>query len=189
MHFGFSLLLNDANVHFPELVSSACSPVAADLTMTRIYRYSKYHYLGILAFGFPAFLLVKGFLYEAFAAESYASSIIFSMLALFIVAGFVQWWRYIAIKIITDSDSIIISKPFKSVCYRWEEVSEFGKVRRVAPYVGGYWVYYIIGGSQNKKTLIGVKGLKNLEDLVPYILYKAYKAKIVNIQKAENISN
>ena len=90
--------------------------------------------------------------------------------------------------IITDADTIVISKPFRSLKYSWEEISEFGKFRRVAPYVGGYWVYYIIGGLKKKRTILGVKGLKNLEDLVPYILFKAYRARIVNIQKAENIS-
>ena len=156
--------------------------------MTKTFRYSRFYYLGLLIFGFPVFFLVKGFLHEAFPVDSYASSIIFTLLALLLIAGFIQWWRNIAMKIITDADTIKISKPFKSVKYNWEEISEFGKFRRVAPYLGGYWVYYIIGGLQNKRTILGVKGLKNLEDLVPYILFKAYKAKIVNIQKAENIS-
>ena len=89
--------------------------------------------------------------------------------------------------IITDSNSIEIRKPFNSVKFRWEEISEFGKIRRIAPRLGGYWVYYIKGRLRDKRIVLGVKGLKNLEDLVPYILFKAYKAKVVNIQKAERI--
>ena len=90
-------------------------------------------------------------------------------------------------KIITDSNSIEIRKPFYSVKFRWEEISEFGKIRRIAPRFGGYWVYYIKRTLRDKKIVLGVKGLKNLEDLLPYILFKAYKAKVVNIQKAEKI--
>ena len=157
--------------------------------MKKIFRYSRIYYLGLLFFGFPAFFLVKGFLYEAFPVENYVYSMILIILVFFIVAGFIQWWRSIEMKIITDASTIVIRKPFKSVKLNWEEVSEFGKYRRIAPYVGGYWVYYIKGGLRNKKTVLGVKGLKNLEDLVPYILFKAYKAKAVNIQKAEKITN
>jgi len=92
------------------------------------------------------------------------------------------------VKIITDSNSIEIRKPFQTVKLSWEEISEFGKYRKVAPYLGGFWVYYIKGGIRNKRIVLGIKGIKNLEDLVLYILFKAYKAKIVNIQKAEKIT-
>ena len=78
-------------------------------------------------------------------------------------------------KIITDSTSIEIRKPFHSFKLSWEEVSEFGKFRRIAPKVGGYWVYYIKGRFRDKKIVLGVKGLKNLEDLVPYILFVSFR--------------
>ena len=138
--------------------------------MKKVYRYSRFYYIGLLLVGLIGFILAKGFLYEAFPVENYAVSIFFALLALLIIAGFVQYWRSITMKIITDSDTIIISKPFKSVKYRWEEISEFGKFRRVAPYVGGYWVYYLKGGLRNRKSVLEVRGLKNFEDLVPYIL-------------------
>ena len=105
--------------------------------------------------------------------------------------AFIQYWRGIEIQIITDANTIEIRKPFNSVKWSWEDISEFGKYRRIAYGYGGggYWVYYIKGGLRHKKSVLGTKGLKNLEDLVPYILFKAYKAKIVNIQKAEKITN
>jgi hypothetical protein len=132
-------------------------------------------------------MLVKGFLYEAFLVENPISSTVLVILAILIIGGLIQYWRNIEMEIITDSNTIVIRKPFKTVKFGWEEISEFGKIRRVAPKVGGYWVYYIKGGLCHKKIVLGVKGLKNLENLVPYILFKAYKAKIVNIQKAEKI--
>jgi hypothetical protein len=156
--------------------------------MTKVFRYSRFYYLGLLFIGFPSFFLVKGFLYEAFPVENYAYSIILVVLVLIIIAGFFSYWQNTAVKIITDTNTIEIRKPFNSVKWSWEEVSEFGKYRRIAPYGGGYWVYYIKGGIRNRKSIIGATGLKNLEDLVPYILFKAYKAKVVNIQKAEKIT-
>lgn len=157
--------------------------------MTKVFRYSRFYYLGLLFFGFPAFFLVKGFLYEAFPVKNYAYSSILLVLVILIIGAFIQYWRDAAVKIITDSNSIEIRKPFHSVKFKWDEISEFGKIRRIAPRVGGYWVYYIKGRLRNKRIVLGVKGLKNLEDLVPYILFKAYKAKVVNIQKAEKIEN
>lgn len=121
--------------------------------MKKIFRYSRIYYLGLLFFGFPAIFLAKGFLYEAFPVENYLYSMILIILVFFIVAGFIQWWRSIEMKIITDASTIVIRKPFKSVKLNWEEVLEFGKYRRIAPYVGGYWVYYIKGGLRNKKKL------------------------------------
>lgn len=139
--------------------------------------------------GYIGFILVKGFLFEAFHTDNYAYSIVLVLLVILIFAGVIQCWRNTAVKIITDSNTIEIRKPFHSIKLSWEEISEFGKIRRVAPKVGGYWVYYIKGRLRNKKIVLGVKGLKNLEDLVPCILFKAYKAKIINIQKAEQIEN
>jgi hypothetical protein len=143
----------------------------------------------LLVIGYIFFIFVKGFLYEAFPIENYAYSSILLVLIILIIGAFIQYWRDAAVKIITDSNSIEIRKPFHSVKFRWEEISEFGKIRSIAPRVGGYWVYYIKGRLRDKKIVLGVKGLKNLEDLVPYILFKAYKAKVVNIQKAEKIEN
>jgi len=154
----------------------------------KVFRYSRLYYLGLLFVGFIGFILVKGFLYEAFPVESYTYSIVLVVLVILIIASFIQYWRNTAVKIITDASTIEIRKPFQAVKMRWEEISEFGKYRKVAPYVGGFWVYYIKGGLRNRKTVLGAKGLINLEDLVPYILFKAYKAKIVNIQKAEKIT-
>jgi hypothetical protein len=157
--------------------------------MTKVFRYSRVYYLGLLFFCIPSFFLVKGFLYEAFPIENYAYSIILVVLVILIITGPIHYWQNTAVKIITDTNTIEIRKPFNSVKWRWEEVSEFGKYRRIAPYVGGYWVYYIRGGLRNRKSVLGVIGLKKLEDLVPYILFKAYKAKVVNIQKADKITN
>jgi hypothetical protein len=157
--------------------------------MKKVFRYSKLYYLVLMFIGYICFIFVKGFLYEAFPIENYAYSSVLLVLAILIIGAFIQFWRNTAVKIITDSNSIEIRKPFHSVKFSWEELSEFGKIRRVAPKVGGYWVYYIKGRFRDKKIVLGVKGLKNLEDIVPYILFKAYKAKIVNIQKAEKIEN
>jgi hypothetical protein len=157
--------------------------------MKKVFRYSKAYYLVLLFLGYISFIFVKGFLYEAFPIENYGYSFVMLVLVILIIVAFIQYWRNTAMKIITDSKSIEIRKPFRSLKFNWEEVSEFGKIRRIAPKVGGYWVYYIKGRSREKKIVLGVKGLKNLEDLVPYILFKAYKAKIVNIRKAEKIEN
>ncbi len=159
--------------------------------MKKIFRYSRIYYLVLLLICFPALILVKGFWYEAFPVENYIYSIILVVFITAIIAILIHTWRVITMKITTDANTIEIRKPFKSVKWNWEEITEFGKLRRIAYHHGGggYWVYYIKGGSGNKKIILGVKGLKNLEDLVPYILFKAYKAKIVNIQKAEKIEN
>ena len=157
--------------------------------MKKVFKYSKLYYLVLIFIGCICFIFVKGFLYEAFPIENYAYSSVMLVLVILIIGAFIQCWRNTAVKIITDSNSIEIKKPFHSVKLSWEELSEFGKIRRIAPKVGGYWVYYIKGRSRDKKIMLGVKGLKNLEDLIPYILFKAYKAKIVNIQKAEKIEN
>jgi hypothetical protein len=159
--------------------------------MKKIFRYSRIYYLVLLLVCFPAFILVKGFLYEAFPVENYIYSIVLVFFITAIISFLIHILRGIAMTIATDENTIEIRKPFKSVKWNWEEISEFGKLRRIAyhPGGGGYWVYYIKGGLGNKKIILGSKGLKNLEDLVPYILFKAYKAKIVNIQKAEKIEN
>jgi hypothetical protein len=130
-------------------------------------------------------------LYEAFPLENFVYSFIFIFLVILICWALIQYWRSIEVQIITDANTIEVRKPFNSVKWSWEDISEFGKYRRIAYGYGGggYWVYYIKGGLRNKKTVLGSKRLKNLEDLVPYILFKAYRAKIVNIQKAEKITN
>jgi len=155
--------------------------------MKKVYRYSRLYFLVFLPIVYIGFILVKSLLHEAFPIENYAYSSILLVLVILVIGAFIQYWRNTAVKIITDSDSIEIRKPFHSVKFRWEEISEFGKIRRIAPKFGGYWVYYIKGMLRDKRIVLGVKGLKNLEDLVPYILFKAYKAKVVNIQKAEKI--
>jgi hypothetical protein len=102
----------------------------------------------------------------------------------------IQFWRGISTKITTDSNGIRIKRPFKSIHLKWNEISEFGRYRRLAPYVGGFWVYYLRGNNPGKKKIIlGARGLKDLEDLVLYILFKAHKAKIVNIQKAQKVTD
>ncbi len=161
------------------------------LQMSNVFRYSRLHYIPLFFLGFVCFILVKGFFYEAFPVENYIYSTVLVLLATIILGGFIEYWRNVEMCIITDASSIEIRKPFNSVKLRWEEISEFGKYRRIAYGYGGggYWVYYIKGMSSNKRTTLGSKGLRNLEDLVPYILFKAYKAKIVNIQKAEKITN
>lgn len=157
--------------------------------MNQIFRYSRFHYFGLLILGLVGILLVKGFLYEAFPVENYAYSIVSVLLAVFIITGLIQYWRNIALKIIIDPNRLVIRKPFKSLHLDWDEISEFGKFRRVAPPVGGNWVYYIKDGAGNKKIILGAKGVQNIEDLVLSILLKACKAKIVNIKVDENMKN
>ena len=159
--------------------------------MKKYFQYSKLYYLVLLFLSYIGFIFVKGFLHEAFPIENYAYSFVLLALVILIIYAFIHCWRDIAVKIITDSSSIEIRKPFHSDKWSWEDISEFGKYRRIAYGYGGggYWVYYIKGGFRDKKCVLGTKSLKNIEDLVPYILFKAYKAKIVNIQKAEKIEN
>ncbi len=159
--------------------------------MSKVFRYSRLHYIPLFFLGFACFVFIKGFLYEAFPIENYIYSTVLVVLVAIILVGFIEYWRNIEMRIITDANSIEIKKPFNSVKLSWEEISEFGKYRRVAYGYGGggYWIYYIKGRSSNRRTTLGSKGLRNLEDLVPYILFKAYKARIVNIRKAEKITN
>ncbi|MEJ2170762.1 MAG: hypothetical protein P8X90_35150, partial [Desulfobacterales bacterium] len=99
--------------------------------------------------GYIGFILVKSLLYEAFPIENYAHSLVFLVLVFLIIAAFIKCWQEIAVKIFTDSDSIEIRKPFHSVKFCWENISEFGKYRRISYNYGGggYWVYYIKGGT------------------------------------------
>lgn len=143
-----------------------------------------------IIFGPFFFFLIKGFLNEAFPIESYAYSLLLLSLVLLLIFILIQYWRGTATKIITDSNEIKIKRPFQSVNLKWNEVSEFGRYRRVAPYVGGFWVYYIRSSNfRNKRIILGARGLKNLEDLVLFILFKAHNANIVNVQKAQRVTD
>lgn len=158
--------------------------------MQKVYKYSRWSFLFFIIFGPFFFLLIKGFLYEAFPIESYAYSLLLLSLVVLLIFILTQYWRDLSTKIITDSEGIRIKRPFKSIKINWNEIVEFGRYRRIAPYVGGFWVYYLrCSNRRNKKIILGARGLKNLEDLVLYILFKAHNANVVNVQKAQKVTD
>jgi hypothetical protein len=158
--------------------------------MRKIYKYPRWKFLAFLILGPLLFLFIKGFLYEAFPVENYTYSSILVLLVSFLAVYLIQAWRDLSTKIIADSSGIIIKRPFKSYYISWKEITEFGRYRRVAAYVGGFWVYYLRSSAiGNKKITLGTKGLKDLEDLVLYIIFKAYNANLVNVQKAQKVSD
>ena len=155
--------------------------------MYQIYRYSRFHYFGLLILSLVGILLVKGFLSEAFPIENYTYSLLSVLLVVFLIGGIIQYWRNIALKVITDPNRLIISKPFKSIKLKWEEISEFGNFRRVVPPLGGNWIYYVKDASRKRKIVIGARGLQNIDELVLCIFLEACAAKIVNFQEYEKI--
>ena len=147
----------------------------------KVSKYSKWYYIGLLIFGFPCFLIVKGFLSEAIPIENITYSTILIMISSFLIYFIVQYWRSIETKIFADASGLELRRPLNTVRLKWDDISECGRDRKIIPYRGGMWVYYIKAENKNRKIVLGGEGMKKFDDLFQYIVYKAYKAENVNI--------
>jgi hypothetical protein len=142
-------------------------------------KYSKWCYIGLLLFCFPCFLLVKGFISEAIPIENITYSTILILISSYLIYFLIQYWRSLETKIIADTSGLEFRRPLRTIRLNWDDISECGRFRKIVPYHGGIWVYYIKTG--NKKIVLGGEGMQRFDDLFQYIVYKAYKAEHVNI--------
>ncbi len=150
--------------------------------MEKIFKYPKrsYLFIGILVIIF--FPLSKGLIYESFPIENYAFSIISISLVSFILYLVFITWQSSATVVKTTSEEITIKKPFKSISLKWNDIFEFGRFRKVAYPIGGYWCFYIKSREiDSQRILVATENIKDVRALIATIFLKASNAKFVTI--------
>lgn len=150
--------------------------------MREEFRFNIYRRLIPVVVGFLILPVIYGFLLEGFQRDNLVYSILcFSCALLFFLSlysFFAQAWKTI---ILTDQ-GLTIKSFFVNRTFKWEEIDEFGRFRKMV-YGGGAWSYYLKSlSTSSKRIIIGLEHYENMPILNNLIIKKAKNAKIKNTQ-------
>jgi hypothetical protein len=156
--------------------------------MERIFKYPKRSYLFAVILIIILFPIAMGLIYDAFPVENFA----FSIISLFLVILFMYLvfavWRSSATVVRTTSEEITINKPFKSISLKWRDIFEFGRFRKVAYPIGGYWCFYIKSREIDaERILVATEHIQDVRALLATIFLRASNARFLSIHNRSRI--
>lgn len=109
--------------------------------MMRVYKYSFFRKWATVIMALCVAIIPYGFFRHAFPIEHY----LFSSICLFVAMGFLfallNLFNSMSLRIIENQKGLNIKKIFGSYSIQWDEISEYGRERRLV-FCGYVWAYY-----------------------------------------------